>query len=87
MLAFNSALQQTVASNLIKCAYIHVLIYSLILQSKLSFKIPIMCVKNQKCQIKDPEVVELPGAVIQSIYKDVQCLCSEQTGQSQRCSV
>ena len=42
---------------------------------------------DKEILIKDPEVVELPGAVIQSFYKDVQCLCSEQTGQSQQCSV
>ena len=51
-----------------------------------------MCLKSEMSDeneilIKDPEVVELSGAVIQSFYKDVRCLCSQQTGQSQQCRV
>ena len=42
---------------------------------------------DKETLIKDPEFVELSGAVIQSFYKDVQCLYSQQTGQSQQCSV
>ena len=43
--------------------------------------------EDKEVLIKDPENAKLTGAVIQSFYKDVWCLCSEQTGQSQQCSV
>ena len=42
------------------------------MQLKINFKIPIM--RNVRCRRdfdKDPEVVELSGAVVQSFYKDV----------------
>ena len=52
--------------------YIHYLIYSFILQSNVNLN-----TNHEKCPmtkrffIKDPEVVELSGVVIQSFYKDV----------------
>ena len=69
---------------MIKHVYIHILTYSLILQSKLILEYQSWEMSEDNwILIKDPEVVQLSGTVIQSFYKD--CLCSEQTGQSQQC--